>query len=228
MSNQNRDPPKDRERARHSRDSSTASARQTTHAPLNPSQLREVHIPAEGAGSPEHARHAHSLHNAEQSSSSSSAAHPDLDFSADGIQPGPDHGSTQSNTAISPSDEPQGILDGQHERPARNRLLSHQNWDAGSCCGTDECVHGAMSPRPWSLRSYGTMNSVTAPSALGGLTSPGLEPAGESSDPASALLGDAIADGLLRKGKKSTTKYLAKKHGIKNRRMMWVVTEQWV
>lgn len=212
MSNHTRDSSKDRERARHSRDSSTASARQNTnaHAPLNPSQLREVHVPSE----------ARSLNNAEQGSSSSNPAHAELDFSADGMQPGPSHASSQSTTAGVPSDEAQGNFDGQYEHPARNRLLNHQNWDAGSCCGTDECVHGAMSPRPWSLRSYGTMNSVTSPTSFGGLASPGLEPVGESSDPATALLGDAIADGVLHKGKNSTTKYLAKKHGIRNRRMM--------
>lgn len=209
MSNHTRDSSKDRERPRHSRESSTASVRQNTtnaHAPINPSQLREVHVPSD----------ARSPHNADQSTSSSGA----LEFSADGTQPGPSHAFSQSIAAGTSSDEPQGNFDGQHEHPVRNRLLSHTNWDAGSCCGTDECVHGALSPRPWSLRSYGTMNSVTSPSAFGGLTSPGVEPAGESSDPATSLLGDAIADGLLHKGKKSTTKYLAKKHGIRNRRMM--------
>jgi hypothetical protein len=48
----------------------------------------------------------------------------------------------------------------------------------------------------------------------------------ESADLAHGILGDSIADGLLGGGdgsKMSTTNYLAKRHGIRARRKMFVV-----
>lgn len=81
-----------------------------------------------------------------------------------------------------------------------------------------------MSPRPWSVRSYGTANS-TMSRGFGGLFPGTTAAAGESNDPAHALLGDTIAEGLVGGGnvpKMSTTKYLAKRHGIKNQKMMYL------
>jgi hypothetical protein len=107
------------------------------------------------------------------------------------------------------------------EPSVRTRLLNQQNWDAGSCCGSENCNHGTMSPRPWSIRSYGTTDSIPSRAGFGG-PYPGA--AGEPDGSAEGLLGDTVGAALLTrngKGKKmSTTKYLAKKHGIKNQKMM--------
>jgi hypothetical protein len=67
------------------------------------------------------------------------------------------------------------------------------------------------------------MNSIMSPSGFGGL-SPGVEPAEESSNPAQALLGEVIGDELVggKRKKMGPTRYLAKKHGIKNRKMMYL------
>jgi hypothetical protein len=154
---------------------------------------------------------------------SSSAPPHELQFSTDGIQPAPDRASVHSNDENIPQEHPGGILEIDLESTARSRLLNQQNWDAGSCCDSENCNHGVMSPRPWSARSYGTMNSGMSREGFGGRYPGGLGPSGDSADPAHALLGDTFADGVLGGGdgqKKSTTRYLAERHGIKNQKMM--------
>ena len=77
-----------------------------------------------------------------------------------------------------------------------------------------------MSPRPWSQRSYGSIN---AEGGFGGRYPGGLDAQTEDADVTHALLGDAVADGVLGAGngqKKSTTKYLAERHGVKHPRLM--------
>lgn len=179
-------------------------------------------MPSEASTSPDDKMHSRSMPDDEPEASSRTPPH-DLEFSTDGIRPAPDRASVHSNDDNIPPEHPGGILEIDLESTARSRLLNQQNWDAGSCCGSENCNHGAMSPRPWSARSYGTMNSGTSREGFGGRYPGGLGPSGDSADPAHALLGDTFADGVLGGGngqKKSTTRYLAERHGIKNQRMM--------
>jgi hypothetical protein len=185
---------------------SRQTSRHNDHVPLNPSQLRESYVPSDSSASP----------GATYDRASSSALR-DIGFSSDGIQPAQDHASVRSGDNELATDGPTGILE--TEGPtARTRLLNHQNWDAGSCCGSENCNHGTMSPRPWSVKSYGTASSSMSRTGFGG-PYPGTP--GTSSDPSDPLLGDGVAGRLLPgKKKRRTTKYLAERHGIKNQTMM--------
>lgn len=191
------------------------SRQPSSHVPINPSQLREVYVPSEGSASPENT----TRHPPTQQEHAHAGPSTGLEFSGDGIHPAPDHASVHSGDDEVPSGQPRGIVESELEPTARTRLLNH-NWDAGSCCGSEHCNHGTMSPRPWSVRSYGTINSSMSRTGFGGPYPGG---AGEGTDAGQGLLGDAGAEGLLRGGKASkrkTTKYLAERHGIRNQKMM--------
>ncbi|KAF2456180.1 sulfate transporter family-domain-containing protein [Lineolata rhizophorae] len=153
----------------------------------------------------------------------------------DGIHPtAPDAASIRSADASGATDaapgapgaEPGAVFDETYfDRPTvRARLLSHKNWDQASGCGSDNCAHGTFSPRPQTGGSGGGDDASRA--GYGGRYPGGLGEYGHTPDPAHALLGDAVADGLLgggqQGGKVSTTKWLASKHGLKNRRSMYL------
>lgn len=112
-----------------------------------------------------------------------------------------------------------------NELSARTRLLGDDHWDAASGCGSENCAHGTYSPRPLSPRqgsymSYGSFDS--SQKGFGG-TYEGVNNGGEDVDLTHSLLGDAIADGVMGGGhgpKMSTTDWLAKKNGVRGRRMM--------
>jgi hypothetical protein len=207
----------------HSRNSSGASNHQHAHAPATPSGLRRVHVPSERSSSPEETMHTVSSRDHEAQASSSSPAN-DLEFSTDGIQPMPDQASTHPNNENAPPLHQGGIIEVGLETDSRTRLLTHKNWDASSGCGREDCNHGTMSPRPWSHAShksyYGTINTET----FGGRYPGSVDPdTGEPADEAHALLGDAVVDGVLGgNGQKSTTSYLAERHGVKHKRMMYL------
>ncbi|KAF2261307.1 high affinity sulfate transporter 1 [Lojkania enalia] len=208
------------------RKSSISGARTMSHAPLNPSQLREVYVPSDGSPSPEDAMHRPPFSDDEPQASSSAAPRPDLDFSADGIKPAPDHASVHSNDDNVPPEHRGSALEIDLERAIRTRLLDGKDWDRASGCGSDNCNHGTLSPRPWTNRSYGSIESTISREGFGGRYPGGLGPQpGDSADVTHALLGDTIADGVLGGGngqKMSTTKFLARRHGIKNQRTMYL------
>lgn len=200
-----------------SRNSSLASIH-NPHAPATPSGLRTVHVPSDRSSSPEDTmRTMPSRSHDPQASSSSSAPH-NLDLSSDAIVPAPDNASAHANSEYAPPRHRAGIIETDLETDVRTRLLNHSNWDAASGCGREDCNHGTMSPRPLSPqgshRSYGSINT----GIFGGVYNGG-EP-----DATHALLGDAVAEGVLggSKGQKSTTRYLAERHGIKHKRMMYL------
>jgi hypothetical protein len=146
---------------------------------------------------------------------SSSAAPHDLDFSTDGIQP------TTETTSIHSTHEtvapPGGIIEIDLEPTARTRLLNHQNWDNSN----------RADARPSAHRDYGSFaGSIHSEQSFGG-SFPGIQETAEDGAPdeAHALLGDAFADGVLNKKngqKMSTTQWLAERHGIKDKRMMYL------
>lgn len=198
--------------ASHSRDSSNASARHA-HAPATPSQLRQAHVPSDPSTSPDEAMHRrHYYDDDEEPLAEASDTLPHLDFGVDGIQPTADalsaH-STHENVGSSG-----GIIEIDLEPTVRTRLLNHQQHDAGT-------------GRPATHRSYGSFaGSVHSEQSFGGAF-PGIRETleGEAPDAAHALLGDAIADSITNKasGKQmSTTRWLAERHGIKNKRMMYL------
>lgn len=158
-------------------------------------------------------------HHDEPGQASSSSAHRDLEFATDGIHMSTDRASVHSTEEV--VEDPQGgIIEVDLEPTVRTRLLNHKNWDAASGCGDENCNHGAMSPRPGSGRSYGSFNTDMG---FGGRYPGAVDPqTGEVPDATHALLGDALADGVLGggRGKKSTTQYLAERHGVKHRRLM--------
>jgi hypothetical protein len=207
-----------------SRNSSFASqSRRGSHAPHYPSGLRRSIVPRESS-SPEDALVG--PHDEVRGSDGKKPSMPEMDD--DGIRPS----------------SPNGAETGEyhHEHHAeqsfwnpipniRSRLLGHDNWDAASGCGSENCGHGTFSPRPLSprqgsVRTYGSFSSQISQAGFGGAYADGEGAAyGESADLTHGLLGDSVADGLLGGGngnKMSTTDYLAQRHGIKSRRWMYV------
>lgn len=143
------------------------------------------------------------------------------------------HAHAPSDRSSSPEDlmhhqPPQAsALDMDLEPTARTRLLDHHDWDAGSACADANCTHAAASPRPPMGRNYGSFaGSVHSENSFGGAFPAIADTAdGDAPDAAHALLGDAFADGLLNAGnsqKMSTTRWLAERHGIKNKRIMYL------
>ncbi|KAJ4354281.1 uncharacterized protein N0V89_006015 [Didymosphaeria variabile] len=145
---------------------------------------------------------------------SPSAPH-DLEFSTDGIHMSTDRASVHS-TDENVQEPGGGIIEVDLEPTVRTRLLNH----TASSGGEENGSPGAMSPRPASGRSYGSFNTDNG---FGGRFPGSIDPhTGEEADATHALLGDAFADGVLGRGRgqKSTTQYLAERHGVKNRKLM--------
>lgn len=151
------------------------------------------------------------------------SSHPDLAVSSQGIVPASDHASVHS--AHGPGPATAAHLDFEPVS-AHTRLLNHQNWDDASGCGDENCNHGTMSPRPFTARSYGSFNSTMG---FGGHYPGSIDARVEGpADATHALLGDTVAD-IITGGdgdndsvKMNTTGYLARKHGIKSKRMMYL------
>jgi hypothetical protein len=180
--------------ASHSRKSSNASARYQLHAPTTPSQLRNSHVPSERSSSPEDTMHtAHD--DDEPAHASSSAAPQGLALSTDGGHMSADR--TLVHSADEAVQEPAGgIIEVD---------LEHQEWDA-----EENGNHGASSPRPASGKSYGSFGTDNGFGAR--YPGPADPQAGEAPDVTDPLLGG--------RGQKSTTQFLAERHGVKNKKLM--------
>ncbi|KAH7385302.1 sulfate transporter family-domain-containing protein [Phaeosphaeria sp. MPI-PUGE-AT-0046c] len=203
-------------RAAHSRESSTGSARHA-HAPATPSQLRQAHVPSDRSSSPEELMHPQRSYDGPRPSSSGRSY--DIDISEHGMRPATDDSSAHAvHESISPRQAP--IADVDYEPTARSRLLNQQNLDEGLGYGTG-------SQRPGAHRNYGSFaGSIHSDNSFGGafpIQHDGIEE--DAPDATHALLGDAVAEGVLNTGngqKKSTTRWLAERHGVKNQRMMYL------
>ncbi|EON69209.1 hypothetical protein W97_08468 [Coniosporium apollinis CBS 100218] len=202
------------------RSPSFPATRQHEYAPINPSQLREAHSfssPPEDVMSRPHVRPdsedgplpEHHLHAIDEGAAAASSR---LSTSSKRSDKGKGRERASSDTDTVPN--------------ARTRLLNHANWDRESGCGKDDCAHGTFSPRPNTLRSYGSTQSSFSLSGFGGRYSGALGGGPNNSmDPTHADVGDSFADSDLGgdRGKQmSTTEWLAKQHGIKNRRLMYL------
>jgi len=181
------------------------------HAPLNPSQLRMSHEPGT---SPEHSKSA-----AQSDDEHHSPFSQDPHVEGDTIRPA-------ASEPTSPYTGPAHIaVEGGITEPssqdvdARTRLLQSYNDHPG--CGLKSCNHGTFSPRPTVRRSYFSHDSQ---SGRRGSYARGGSVDGTTSVPDGAS-GDAAGDWTLGggKGKRlSTTQWLAKRHGVKNPRRMYV------
>jgi hypothetical protein len=120
---------------------------------------------------------------------------------------------------------------GQHAAPledmapspnVRTRLISHDNWDQESGCGSEHCGHGTFSPRPLtrgSVRTYGSINSDYSAEGFG--SGPSGPNGDRSVEPAEA----AETEGLLTgepSQKASTNEELARQGGVRHKRMMYL------
>lgn len=205
--------------ARSSRQSSISTQQ---HLPAVPSGLRQAHMPP---SSPEDHQH----------EPQANGHAPEVE--ADGIHPfthdyalHPDTSPAEGQAAI---DEPNPSPD------ARTRLLDEErkyNIPKTHNCGEGEgCTHGAFSPRPrysrgyGSFATYGTARSEDSREGYGGPYNADRRDDGQREgrtyrgDFIEGALGDAVTDGLLGKpGKKSTTHWLAKRHGVRHERIMYV------
>ncbi|KAF2476165.1 high affinity sulfate transporter 1 [Lindgomyces ingoldianus] len=207
------------------RKSSTASARQNSHVPLNPSHLREVHVPSDPSTSPDDTKLTMSFP-AQDPAASSSSPQNTVEFSTAGIPPVPDGASVHSNGESVPPDQGGAVIEVDLEHVPRSRLRSNRDWDQSSGCGSENCNHGSLSPRPWHQRDYGSISSDMSRDGFGGRYAGGLaQGPGESADPTHALLGGTFADGVLGSAnghKMSTTRWLAERNGIKNQKSMYL------
>ncbi|KIX04149.1 uncharacterized protein Z518_07703 [Rhinocladiella mackenziei CBS 650.93] len=185
----------------------------TQHVPLTPSRLRKA-----TNMSPED-RMARSKSNEEAGQNN------DLNLSPPAIgpvsnipimaEPGPGPGPVR--------DEESQDVQGQIEEPTsqqlneRTKLLG--NYHHNRVCGLRNCNHGTFSPRAPSLRS--NRSSIDSTSIPFGLYAGDIGEGGSPRDPARGILGDFVTDSLVGSKSLSTTRWLAKKHGIKSPRFMY-------
>lgn len=226
MSSKNNEPPSSAAPAntvsasRSSSSSISNNAPSQRYQPQAPSTLRQAHMPP---SSPED-RHQHGAHTHGRAPEiASDGAHPYV--TEDDIQ--------QTDFAAT-------YVRGDIEEPSENqvdakgwlRYYGHKyNMPE---CGDDDCNHGTFSPQPRHMRGYGsfvTSDNVSERSRDG---YGGPIQGGEDGQVGGAVyrgdfidrsLGDAVTDGLLgHPSKKSTTHWLAKRHGVRHERLMYAHT----
>jgi hypothetical protein len=99
---------------------------------------------------------------------------------------------------------------------ARTSLLG--NYYHQRVCGRSNCDHGTFSPRAPSIRST---YSSTDSTPFGGRYADSVGEDGDARDPAHSILGDGLADSLIGSKRMSTTKWLAKKNGVRSTAYMY-------
>lgn len=196
-----------------SRKSSAQAAAQ--HAPLNPSQLRTSHEPGR---SPERSM---SILQSEddQFSPGSHPTHAD----DSGLH------STPSDPAFPFADSANTQVLGNIDEPSKDDVDAHtsllQCYDRGAGCGSKNCNHGTFSPRPTMRRGFMSYDSGARVGRSYGGDS---DASSGNSNIMQRIFGGGAADVVSsdRKGKKmSTTQMLAKKHGVKTSKKMYVNSE---
>lgn len=186
------------------------------HAPLNPSQLREsAFVPSSPqrtmsrrGSDPDEDEDKVNDTNTQPAGIDGQGGHP---FSGDHTEP--------IDREVGPEIRGRIVEPSRREVNARTRLL--ENYDYGHVCGSGQCGHGTFSPHVDSLMSGAS--SISSGNGFGGRYSGGINEEGGPSSAAHRWLGDAFTDGVMgggRDSKMSTTKWLAKKHGLKNRKTM--------
>jgi hypothetical protein len=171
----------------------------TDYVPANPSRLRESHnLSAEDMSSSNPAEQGQARDRRSLGSKlfdlfrgTSQQDTPQSSSSVDG----------EERSSMEQTNEPSQL-----QPDARTRLLDSYNRDFA--CGTSTCGHGTFSPKASSSSAASSVKSFTG-------RNPGNRPGGSQTSAGGD--GDDGQDG--RKGM-STTKRLAKEHGVKNHRSM--------
>lgn len=109
-----------------------------------------------------------------------------------------------------------------HEADAHTRLL--ESYNQGPACGNKRCDHGTFSPRSDTRRRAMNYDSQfdfgsTQESIVEGIAS-------DNRNPQRGMFGAAVVEGIFGTNsvkKMRTTKWLAKRHGVKDTRLMYVV-----
>ncbi|KAI7559853.1 hypothetical protein KC317_g10100, partial [Hortaea werneckii] len=192
--------------------SRTSPTSTPAHRPTVPSGLRYSHMPP---SSPEDQRH---LPVTEGVAVEQNGIPP---YAQDYASVNGDVGDTSGQSAAGEASNANGNQPGQTEETATFHIPHLHN------CGDEGCSHGSFSPRPRLVRGYGsfaTYNTAASAESTGGYGGPYNAPAGASGiDGVQGAVGDAMTDGLLgQPSKKSTTHHLAKQHGVKNTRWMYL------
>ncbi|KXL47622.1 hypothetical protein M433DRAFT_501677 [Acidomyces richmondensis BFW] len=202
---------------RSSRQSSMSASGQA-HRPQVPSGLRQAHMPPP---SPEDPRIPYPADNDVEDE-----GHGIASSAREVVRPEVEVAATQAYGEV---DEPQP------DAPAKLREEKQKyTMPKDHDCGEEYCAHGAFSPRPRHVRrrygsfaTYGTIESDGSRDGYGGpyRDTPQEESRQQSEyrgDFIDRALGDAVTDGLLGlPGKSNTTHWLAKRHGVKNERLMY-------
>lgn len=194
------------------------------YAPANPSTLRESHLaqsPDTNSISSSRASRTEEEEGpgAEEDNDNMTGALPStrslFDIEEESIQPGDATGHSRPVEQETERDVAGKITEPtRRDAHVRTRLL--EGYQSGATCGLEHCNHGTFSPRITGHRSGGS--SISSLNGFGGVHP---ETGSPGSSTGSALLGDAVADGLFGKPSRiSTTKWLAMKHGVRNRRIM--------
>lgn len=192
--------------------SRTSPTSTPAHRPTVPSGLRYSHMPP---SSPENQRH---LPVTEGVAVEQNGFPP---HAQDYASVNGDAGDSSGQSAAGEASNANGNQPGQTEETATFHIPHLHN------CGDEGCSHGSFSPRPRLVRGYGsfaTYDTAASAESTGGYGGPYNAPAGASGiDSVQGTVGDAMTDGLLgQPSKKSTTHHLAKQHGVKNTRWMYV------
>jgi len=182
------------------------------HVPLTPSRLRES-----VAQSPVEQMAKSPSQDAERDRRYSPLSSPTLQ---------PEHGdpsATSGEELVADNALTQGdiVEPTQAEPIARTRLL--EDYHRGAACGSRNCNHGTFSPKP---RSY--QNSVSSGNDPVGRYGSGIEGDGGTADQSGPLFRDAFADTIIGERRRdknmSATQWLAFKNGVKNQRLLLVMT----
>ena len=178
-----------------SQDTSITSPRSSQHAPVTPSKLRTPHYPGSSPEDPKASRDENKAPTRE-----------------------PERKDSQMPTA-SPT-RPYGHSREPSEATVRTRLLSNRASEQQIGYGTEP---NPRSTRPLSLKSQASSTDATSPNGFGGIQT--ATTLADERDAVHDTLGDAVTDGLLggrRHHKPTATHHLAKRHGVKHSRMMYV------
>ena len=192
----------------------------SSHAPLTPSRLWQSF----GPGTSPTDESSTLSQNPPDSSTDEPTLSPrtqPLEFGDDGIHPHISH--IASPVGHEADTHVRGILEEPSEEPDAHTLLM-ESYDQGPGCGSKKCNHGTLSPRPTTQRSTMSFDSqFDFRKRRQGDTE---EEAGHNDNSMQGSKQPTIAGRLFggrpAASRMSTTQFLAKKHGIKSTRLMYV------
>jgi len=145
-----------------------------------------------------------------------------VEFQDDGIHP-------LLPSSAAPLEDSAGThMEGALEEPEEYEADAHtsllESYNQGSACGNKRCNHGTFSPRPEMHRKAMSYDSQFD---FGSRQESIVEStASDNGNPQRGIFRAAVVEGILGRSsakKMSTTQLLAKRHGVKDTRLMYVV-----